>query len=72
MDLILLIELKKKTNKFIIDTQMEGDCRSSSSDLSESSESAKAAVTNETPQKKSAPKSRSISKSPKRPKQTAN
>lgn len=53
-------------------TQMEGDCRSSSSELSESSESAKAAVTNGTPQKKNAPKSRSISKSPKRPKQTAN
>lgn len=44
---------------------MEGDCRSSSSEVSESSESAKANATNNgTPQKK--PKSRSISKSPKR------
>lgn len=47
-------------------SQMEGDCRSSSSELSDSSESVKsAATTNGTPQKKTTPKSRSTSNSPK-------
>lgn len=45
---------------------MEGDCRSSSSELSDSSESVKGATTtaNGTPSKKVAPKSRSTSNSP--------
>lgn len=49
---------------------MEGDCRSSSSELSDSSESVKSGTTttataNGTPSKKTPPKSRSTSKSPK-------
>lgn len=63
-------EMKQNILIYLLE-QMEGDCRSSSSELSDSSENAKAAVTNGTPQKKNPPKSRSISKSPKRPTQTA-
>lgn len=65
--IIMKSRLKWRCLFFSSHSQMEGDCRSSSSELSDSSESVKgaAATTNGTPQKKTTTKSRSTSNSPK-------